>query len=408
MCSKFVFLQITNHNMHSAKLTRTSWSQLEEYLLRQSSMSRKNITNYCQYKTYTVFRHITGATAACSVEWIRRKDKLFLLVKVWKLHIIYSSNKIRGWLFDEITRQRDKKWRDNETKIDETTRQKWTRQRDISKIFNSALRLKYYFTIFCSLWTFTEILACNSDGLQVMITWVRVDKVSERSERSAMPSNRQLIYRLARSARRLCGCMGSIWNMPASKFTSRQCFSVAGKLFLPRFDFLIFHWPNRVFGAICIFSTYSHYSKVEFCSSTSFWDDFGGRRFDPMTLWPYGSNPMTLWAYGSDPMTLWWAHFNPMTQWWRFFDAMTLCNFGITPYWKSHSIIIFFIFLKLFFQLLSYGDIFVKIFGWFLPLASEASGRPCPPIDNWFTVLREALDDCMSVRDWYEICDGTY
>ena len=99
-------------------------------------------------------------------------------------------------------------------------------------------------------------------------------RVSERSERSAMPSNRHLIYRLARSARRLLGCMGMIWNMPASKFTSQECLYFAGKLFLPRIWFSDFFLPNRVFGAICVFSTYAHYSKVEICSPTIFGDDF--------------------------------------------------------------------------------------------------------------------------------------
>ena len=32
-------------------------------------------------------------------------------------------------------------------------------------------------------------------------------------------------------------------------------------------------------------------------------------------------------------------------------------------------------------------------------LASEACVRPCLDIDNWFTVLREAVDDYLSVKD---------
>ena len=40
----------------------------------------------------------------------------------------------------------------------------------------------------------------------------------------------------------------------------------------------------------------------------------------------------------------------------------------------------------------------------YIRLASEASSRPCLPINNWFTVLREALDDYVGVCDRYEIC----
>ena len=103
----------------------------------------------------------------------------------------------------------------------------------------------------------------------------------------------------------------------------------------------------------------------------------GGRRFDPMTLWPYGPNPMTLWPYGSDPMTLWWAHFNPMTLWWRLFDPMTLCIFGITPYWKSHSIIIIFYFLN-FFSINLLLTHFYKDF-WLVSTISERSERSAMP-----------------------------
>ena len=35
-------------------------------------------------------------------------------------------------------------------------------------------------------------------------------------------------------------------------------------------------------------------------------------------------------------------------------------------------------------------------------LGSEASSRSCLHIDNWFTVLREALDDYLGVGAWYE------
>ena len=46
----------------------------------------------------------------------------------------------------------------------------------------------------------------------IVLTYSWVFIFSERSERPAMPSYRQLIYRLARSARRLSGCNGLIWK----------------------------------------------------------------------------------------------------------------------------------------------------------------------------------------------------
>ena len=55
-----------------------------------------------------------------------------------------------------------------------------------------------------------------------------------------------------------------------------RCFSVAGKLFLPRFDFLYFIGEIGFSGRFVSFSTHSHYSEVEFCASTSFSDDFDG------------------------------------------------------------------------------------------------------------------------------------
>ena len=58
-----------------------------------------------------------------------------------------------------------------------------------------------------------------------------LSSISERSERSAMPSYRQLIYRLARSARRLCECKGLIWNMPTRFINKISYYNMLEKYF---------------------------------------------------------------------------------------------------------------------------------------------------------------------------------
>ena len=239
-------------------------------------------------------------------------------------------------------------------------------------------------------------------------------RVSERSERSAMPSNRHLIYRLARSARRLLGCMGIDMKYASVKIYVAVVFVFCWEvIFASNLIFWFFFAKSGFRGDLCLFYICSllgpTQNGVTKNGVTFFTHKMAGA--DYLTFF-YRDNETILWRDNVDKN---WrdnvdknrrdneTNMNETTR-----HRQKFCQSASTNEILSRLIYLFVFVVELFTEISAvefcYAYTFVKItrVGVYIGLASEASGRPCLPLDNWFTVLREALDDYMGVRDWYE------